>query len=129
MSQLPEKSFRRLFKVVVRTIHLIGIVGVFSGAMMHTSEAVYLSLAIISGVVLVIMEAYGSWIWFVQIRGVSVFIKLFFLLFMHLYPEAAIPCLIAVIAISGFTSHAPSWIRYFSLLHGRVVSSGDELLG
>jgi len=34
-----------------------------------------------------------------------------------------------VIAISGFMSHAPSWIRYFSVLHRKVVLSQDDLLG
>lgn len=129
LSPLPENSFRRLSKVVVRTIHLVGVAGVFGGAMMQTSESVYLALAIISGVALMIMEAHGCWIWLVQVRGASVFLKLLFLLFMHFWPEAAIPCLIVVIVISGFTSHAPSWIRYFSLLHGRVVHSDDEMLG
>ena len=129
LNSLPENSVRRLFKVIVRTVHLVGIAGVFGNAMMGTSESVYISLAIASGIVLTLMEAYGGWVWFVQVRGVSVYIKLLLLLFMHLYPEASLPCLVAVIVISGFVSHAPSWIRYFSLQHGEVVSSNNEILG
>ena len=127
--QIPENTLKRLFKVVVRTIHLVGMAGVFGNAMMQVSGPVYLSLAIASGIVLVMMEASSSLIWFVQLRGVSLYIKLLLLLLMHLKPEITIPCLIAVIVISGLMSHAPSWIRYFSLLHGRVVLSNNDSLG
>jgi len=129
MNSLPEKSIRRLSKVFVRSIHLVGIAGAFGNAMMGTSESAYITLALLSGVALTLMEAYGGWIWFVQLRGVAVYLKLLLLLFMHLHPEASIPVLIAVIVLSGFFSHAPSWIRYFSLRHGKVVLSNNELLG
>ena len=129
MNTLPENSPRRLSKVIVRTIHLVGIAGVFGNAMTHSPESVYLVMAIISGIVLTLMEASSGWIWFVQLRGIAVNIKLLFLLLMHQYPEAAIPCLIVVTVISGFMSHAPSWIRYFSLMHGKVIHSNDDLMG
>ena len=129
LSELPDNTARRLLKVIVRTIHLVGIAGVFGNAMAGTSVSVYITLAIVSGIVLVAMEAYSGWIWFVQLRGVSLYLKLLLLLFIHLYPETAISCLIAVIVISGFMSHAPNWIRYFSLQHGKVVHSKEDLLG
>lgn len=129
LQPLPEKSIRRLSKVSVRTIHLVGIAGVFGSAMTHAPEPVYATLAIVSGIVLVIMEAYGSLIWFVQIRAVSVYLKLLLLLLMHLYQAAPIPWLIAAIVLSGVTSHAPSWIRYYSLRHGKVMLDNNELLG
>lgn len=129
LDSLPENSVRRLFKVIVRTIHLVGVAGVYGNAMMHTSESVYITLAIVSGIVLAIMEASSGLIWFVQLRGVSLYIKLLLLLLMHRQPELSMPCLIAVIVISGFMSHAPSWIRYFSLQHRRVVLSNNDLLG
>lgn len=129
LNPLPENTTRRLSKVIVRTIHLVGIAGVFGAAMMHNSEPVYFAVAVLSGVVLVFMEVSSGMIWFVQLRGVATGIKLLCLMIMHLYPELSIPCLIAVIAISGFMSHAPSWIRYYSLLHGKVVHANDELKG
>jgi hypothetical protein len=127
--QVPDKTLKRLFKVIVRSIHLVGMAGVFGHALMQTSGSVYLSLAIASGIVLVMMEASSGLIWFVQLRGVSLYLKLLLLLLMHLKPEITIPCLIAVIVISGLMSHAPGWIRYFSLRHGRVVLSDNDLLG
>lgn len=127
--QVPENTLKRLFKVIVRSIHLVGMAGVFGNALMQTSGPVYLSIAVASGIVLVLMEASSGLIWFVQLRGVSLYLKLLLLLLMHLKPEITIPCLIAVIVISGFMSHAPSWIRYFSLQHGRVVLSDNDLLG
>jgi hypothetical protein len=127
--QVPENTLKRLFKVIVRSIHLVGMAGVFGNALMQTSGPVYLSIAVASGIVLVMMEASSGLIWFVQLRGVALYFKLLLLLLMHLKPEITIPCLIAVIVISGFMSHAPSWIRYFSLQHGRVVLSDNDLLG
>ena len=127
--QVPKNTLKRLFKVIVRSIHLVGMAGVFGNALMQTSGPVYLSIAVASGIVLVMMEASSGLIWFVQLRGVSLYLKLLLLLLMHLKPEITIPCLIAVIVISGFMSHAPSWIRYFSLQHGRVVLSDNDLLG
>jgi hypothetical protein len=129
LKSLPENAARRLTKVIVRTIHLVGIAGVFGGAMTQTSMFGYLAVAIVSGTVLTFMEASSGVIWFVQLRGVSLYIKLLLLWLMHLYPDLSITCLIAVIVISGFMSHAPSWIRYFSVLHGRVVHADKEMLG
>lgn len=129
LNSLPDNSARRLSKVLVRSIHLVGMAGLFGNAMMGSFEPVYIYLTIVSGMVLTVMEAYSGLIWFVQLRGVALYLKVLLLFLIHLYPNAAIPCLIAVIAISGFMSHAPSWIRYFSVQHWQVVHSKDDLLG
>ena len=126
---LPDNTVRRLSKVIVRTIHLVGIAGLFGGALTGSFESIYTALAILSGVVLTLMEAWSGPIWFVQLRGIALYLKLLLLLPIHLYPNTAVPCLVAVIAISGFMSHAPSWIRYFSVLHWQVVRSRDDLMG
>ena len=129
LSTLPDTSVRRLTKVAVRTVHLIGMAGMFGAAMYGASEPTYFYLTMISGVVLVGMEAYSGWIWFVQLRGVAVYLKLLLLLALHFALQHTIVILIAVIAISGFMSHAPGWIRYYSLLHRKVVYSHKDLLG
>ena len=129
LNKLPENGVRRLAKVLVRSMHIVGIAGVFGNAMTLTSSSNYITLAILSGVVLVLFEAYSGWIWFVQLRGVALYVKLLLLLLMHLYPQHAIPYLIAAIMISSFFSHAPNWIRYYSLQHRQVVHSKDDLLG
>lgn len=126
---LPDNSVRRLTKVIVRTIHLVGIAGLFGNAMTGSYESVYLVLTIASGGLLTVMEAWSGSIWFVQLRGVALYLKLLLLLPVHYYPNAAVPLLIAVIAISGFMSHAPSWIRYFSVLHCQVVQSREDIMG
>ena len=129
LSSLPDNTVKRLSKVIVRTVHLVGIAGMFGNAMMGTSESTYIVLTIITGVVLTLMEASSGWVWFVQLRGVFLYLKLLLLLLIHFEPASAIPCLIAVIALSGFISHAPSWIRYFSLRHWQVIHSKEDLLG
>ena len=129
LKSLPDNTARRLSKVIVRTIHLVGVAGFFGNAMMGHFESTYIVLTIVTGVVLTLMEASSGWVWFVQLRGVFLYLKLLLLLLIHFEPASSIPCLIAVIALSGVISHAPSWIRYFSLLHWQVVHSEDDLLG
>lgn len=129
LNSLPDNTIRRLSKVIIRTIHLVGMAGLFGNAMMGRFDPVYVYLAIVSGIILALMEAYSGLIWFVQLRGVALYFKLVLLFLIHLYPETTIPCLIAVIAISGFMAHAPSWIRYFSLQHWQVVHSKEDILG
>ena len=126
---LPDNTVRRLSKVIVRTIHLVGIAGLFGNAMTGSFASVYITLTIVSGVILTLMEAWSNPIWFVQLRGIALYLKLLLLLPLHGDPDKAIPCLIAVIAISGFMSHAPSWIRYFSVLHWQVVHSQKDIQG
>jgi len=128
LSSLPDNTSRRLANVIVRTIHLVGIAGLFGNAMMGSSESIYINLAIVSGIILTVLEAYPGTIWFVQIRGICLYLKLLLLLLLHIYPDTAIPCLIAVVVISGVISHAPSWIRYFSVQHWQVVHSREDLL-
>jgi len=129
LKSLPENTPRRLTKVIVRTIHLVAIAGFFGNAMTGSYETIYITMTIVSGAVLTLMEASSGWVWFVQLRGVSLYLKLLLLLFIHVYPNATVPGLIAVIALSGFISHAPSWIRYFSLQHWQVVHSKEDLSG
>lgn len=129
LNSLPENTPRRLIKVIVRTIHLVAIAGFFGNAMTGSYETVYTTMTIVSGAALTLMEASSGWIWFVQLRGVFLFIKLLILLLIHIYPNATVAGLIAVIALSGFISHAPSWIRYFSMRHWQVVHSKEDLLG
>lgn len=129
LRSLPDNSVRRLTKVVVRTVHLIGMAGMFGAAMYGASEPTYLYLTMISGVVLIGLEAYSGWIWFVQLRGVAVYLKLLLLVLLHFALQHTIVLLVVVMAISGFMSHAPGWIRYYSLLHGKVVYSPQDLLG
>lgn len=129
LNSLPENTPRRLTKVIVRTIHLVAIAGFFGNAMTGSYETIYITLTIVSGAVLTLMEASSGRVWFVQLRGLALYLKLLLLLLIHVYPSASIPGLIAVIALSGFISHAPSWIRYFSLQHWQVVHSRDDILG
>ena len=128
LNTLLDRTARRLLKVMIRALHLVGIAGTFGNAMMGVSASPYITLAIYSGIALTVMDATGL-IWFVQLRAVAIYIKLLLLFVLHLYPEHAIACLISIIVLSGFMSHAPSWIRYYSIQHGCVVHSRNDLQG
>jgi len=123
MNRPAENAVRRIVKVVVRTLHLVGMAGLFGQAMAGRFTTSYLTLTIVSGVILALMDIQSDRTWFVQLRGVALYLKLLCLLPIHFSPNATIPCLMVVVVISGFMSHAPSWIRYYSLWHGRAVLS------
>ena len=52
LNTLPDKAFRRLAKVIVRTIHLVGVAGFFGYAMMGRYVSTYIVLTIVTGAVL-----------------------------------------------------------------------------
>lgn len=124
-----EFALRRMFKVLVRSVHLVGTAGTFANAMMNISSSIYITTVIWSGLLLVLMESFGNRLWLVQLRGIAIYAKLILIGAMHWYPQTAIPCLIAIIMLSGFMSHAPSWIRYYSVQHRKVVHEITDILG
>ena len=129
MINILDSGYRRLLKVFIRSIHLVGAAGTFHNAVMGISSSIYITTVIISGILLVFLEAYSSPIWLVQIRGISVYIKLFIIWLMHIFPSFAVTAMILVILISGLISHAPSYIRYYSIFHRRVIHSFNDTLG
>jgi hypothetical protein len=121
-------SLKRILKVVVRSIHLVGAAGTFGNAMTYTPSSIYITIAIISGILLTILEA-SDWVWFVQLRGIAIYLKLLAIWIMHIYPNTAVPAMIFAILISGFFSHAPSTIRYYSIVHKKVLYCHRNILG
>lgn len=130
IESLPDKTGRRLLKVLLRCIHLVGMTGLVGTVMANGSGAgPWFWVTVLSGLALVGLDAIASPIWFVQLRGVALYVKLVLLILLHSQPELAIWWLMAMIVLSGFFSHAPGWIRYFSLYHGQVIQSSRDLSG
>ncbi len=123
-----KPSFKRILKTAVRAVHLVGAAGTFGNAMTYTSSSIYITTAIVSGILLTFLEA-SDWVWFVQLRGIAIYLKLIAIWIMHIYPSTAVPAMIFAVLISGFFAHAPSTIRYYSVIHKKVLYCHRNMLG
>jgi len=111
---------------MLRTSH-IGVIGVlFGGHVFGIGRERLLSwlyLTVITGAVLLVIEAYPSWRWCYQCRGALVITKVLLLCFVPWLWDYRVPVLIAVIVIGSVGSHMPQRFRYYSLVDRRVVDN------
>lgn len=124
----PKRDFRgkRWLKILLRTLHLIGIAGVGGGILLNiepTLWSIYLQLTIFSGCAYLLLEFWTNGIFLLQLRGLSILLKLGLLYGMYIWPDYAITILILIIIISSVISHAPGNLRYYSIFHRRRVDT------
>lgn len=110
-------------------MHLVGFAGVFASVLTNTEQNIYWGITIISGVGLLSLEALSNLVWFVQVRALAIYVKLTLLAGVFFFDEYAWHCLVAIIIISGIISHAPSSVRYYSIIHGRKITSLNDTKG
>jgi hypothetical protein len=84
-------------------------------------------LAVTSGLALISVEIFSDGIWLLQLRGLAVILKLLILAMSFAFPNLALFGFFIIVALSGFFSHAPAKIRYYSPFIGKVVKSSSEL--
>jgi len=89
----------------------------------------YWWLAMVSGGLMMLLDVISNRVWLVQIRGVSIYIKLVLLAFIGMQPEWDGYLLAAIIIISGVISHAPGKLRYYSIYHKKVITSNSDTKG
>ncbi|MDP6042321.1 MAG: hypothetical protein QGG64_27475 [Candidatus Latescibacteria bacterium] len=125
-----EREFRgdRWVSISLRTLHLIGLIGVGGGFLFQAEEAVwkpYWMLCAGSGVALICLYMWYSAIWLIQLRGLVILLKLGLLLCLPLFDGREVYVLILIVVLSGIISHAPGDVRYYSIFHGRRLESLD----
>jgi hypothetical protein len=128
-SLLPNFFAKRWLKVCLRCLHLLGICGVFSLALNKQVSPVFWGLVIIPGIGLLLLEALSNLVYFVQVRALIMYIKLVLLYLLYLFPEYALVILTLMVLLSGFISHASGAVRYYSLWHGRKITSVHDIKG
>ena len=127
----PEgRSFsgKRWASIACRTAHLVGMAGVSGGMLLDVAPEVwqgYLALTVASGMALLLLDSFTSLIWVVQVRGLSVLAKLGALACLGRLEDHRALLIVLVVVLSGLSSHAPARVRYFSVLHGRVVDTWE----
>jgi len=125
---IENRSFPMLrwTKIIIRTLHLVGITGL--GAIFFSSPHNYdfipfAIIAYITGLLFVALEIWSNGVWLIQLRGIAIYLKVTILALLFLFPGYETVFIIILIIISGMISHAPADVRYFSLFHGRRLSS------
>ena len=116
----------RWINVILRTLHLVGLAGLGAGFLYPAADdswQLYLHITLITGLGLSLISIYGNGIWLVQLRGQAIMFKILLLALVWVLPSLKIPLFLAVVIISGWTSHAPARVRYYSLYHRRRIET------
>ena len=125
-------TVKRWTKISLRTLHLLSVAGVGGGVLFGLEKDLWINywwLALASGALMMLLDIISNRVWLVQIRGVSIFLKLILLALLGVYPGLDGYLLAVVIIISAVISHAPGKLRYYSLYHGKVISSSLDTKG
>lgn len=114
----------RAWNIALRTAH-IGAMGILLGghAFDVSPDRLRLSLwlTIGTGLVLAVIEAGPSLLWFHQGRGVMTLTKLALLCAVPLAWDYRLPILLVVIVLGSVGSHMPARFRYYSFLRREVI--------
>ena len=130
--KLNSASIKRWSKISLRTLHLLALAGVGGGIVFGIEKDLwnnYWWLAMASGALMMLIDIISNPVWLVQIRGVVIYVKLFLLACLGLYPEWDSFILAVIIIISAVISHAPGKLRYYSIYHRRVITSDNDAKG
>lgn len=115
----------RGWNIAFRTAHLMTTGVLLGGHFFDVSEdqlRSWLYGSIVTGLGLVILEAYPSCRWFYQGRGLMILAKLLLLCMIPFWWSLRVPILFVIVVIASVGSHMPSRLRYFSLIHRRILS-------
>lgn len=129
---MVSQEFRRWSKITLRTLHIVAVAGVGGGILFELDQALwfhYWWLSVITGVLLVLIDALANPVWLIQVRGLAVYIKLVLLVGLWQFPVWNVALLLAIIVLSAVISHAPSKLRYYSIYHGKVIRSSSDTKG
>jgi hypothetical protein len=116
----------RWLNVALRTLHLVGVAGIGGGYFYAATDEtwrIYQDLCLLSGALLALLFFYSNGIWLLQLRGLVILLKLVLLYAVSLWPGLAVPILVLILVLSGWISHAPASIRYYSPFYRRRIEN------
>ncbi|OOZ36695.1 hypothetical protein [Solemya velesiana gill symbiont] len=123
-SQSRSIPGERWLNVLFRTMHLVGMAGLGAGFLYAAADElwrIYLHITLVSCVGLVLLSICSNGIWLIQLRGQAILFKLVLLILVLWLPDWKAHLFILVVVISGWISHAPASVRYYSLYHRRRI--------
>ena len=129
---MNKETGKRWTKISLRTLHLLAVAGVGGGILFGLEKELWINywwLALVSGVLMMVIDIVSNPVWVVQVRGLAIFLKLILLAFLGSYPSLDGWLLAVIIIISAVISHAPGKLRYYSVYHKRDTSSVNDSKG
>jgi hypothetical protein len=114
----------RWWNIAARTVHLAATGTLLGGHVFAVAPDrlwPFLWIAIASGALLILIELYPSGHWLHQGCALAVYAKLGLLGLVPLFWEHRVPLLLATVALASVGSHAPRWIRHYSIVFKRVM--------
>ncbi len=129
---MNKETVKRWTKISLRTLHLLAVAGVGGGILFGLEQSLWISywwLALVSGVLMMVIDIVSNPVWVVQVRGLVIFLKLILLALLGQSSTLDPILLIVIIIISAIISHAPGKLRYYSVLHKKVISSDNDSKG
>ncbi|MGB7452374.1 MAG: hypothetical protein WBM36_09640 [Lysobacterales bacterium] len=129
---MNKPTVKRWTKISLRTLHILAVAGVGGGILFGLEKGLWINywwLALVSGVLMMLIDIISNPVWVVQVRGLVIFLKLILLAFMGNGAGLDSLLLTLIIIISAVISHAPGKLRYYSLYHRKVISSDNDSKG
>ena len=121
---------RRGVKILLRSAHVLA-AGVLCGAYVFgvglPARTPWLIAAVVSGLLIVLLDLYESGAFLLQVRGLVVAVKIATLVALPWVSDYAGWVLAAIVVVSVLSSHAPAKIRYYVILGGgRITGAGSR---
>lgn len=129
---MNNPSIKRWTKISLRTLHLLAMTGAGGGILFGLEKDLWVNywwLALLSGALMMLIDIISNPVWIVQVRGLVIFLKLILLMLLGRDPSLDLVLLAVIIIISAIISHAPGKLRYYSVYHGKVISSSTDSKG
>ena len=129
---LPDFAGKRLLKISLRALHLVGLAGFAGGIMLGILPSelkLWWHLLLASGIGLIILDVLSNLIWLIQLRGILIAAKLMVLGGVWWWPDHAPMIVIGLILLSAVVAHAPSGLRYWSVVHRKKMKTIGDIKG
>ena len=129
----PNRNFpgQRWVRICLRSGHLLfmGLLvgGVAQGIPMSQLPEAYWG-TLLTGGLFALLDFYNTFVWIYQIKGWVVILKIFLMAMAGQSEHNALLFLGAAVILGGISSHMPGSLRYYSVLHRRVLK-GEKPAG
>jgi len=124
----PARGFsgQRWLNVLLRSLHLVGIVGISGGFLFDQKPdawGLYWHLTLASGIALMALYLGGSVCWLFELKGLIIVVKTLLLGIALLVPSMRAELFLFVVILSGLIAHAPAAFRGYRWMPLPVTAS------
>ncbi|MGF1687442.1 hypothetical protein L4C36_12205 [Photobacterium japonica] len=115
---------QRLSKTAIRALHILGIAGSAGGILYGVDKSLWLHwwiMAMVTGVIMTVLEIRQSRLWLIQLKGVLTYVKLALIGSFYFLPAHKPALFITVLLMSVIIAHGPAGLRHYSVWHRRRI--------